>query len=97
MLAISREPGQRFRAGDVFVKLLRVEYPGRRDAPVAVFEVTGFPDPVRLGTHDQFWLSPEARLVVVQIKPGRVRLGVEAPRSVPIFRSELERPAGAAL
>jgi carbon storage regulator len=43
-------------------------------------------------------IGEDIELVVVSVEPNRVRLGISAPRDVPIMRSELqdkERPEAA--
>ncbi len=34
-------------------------------------------------------IGPDVRVIVVDIDRGKIRLGFEAPKDVPIFRSEL--------
>jgi len=38
---------------------------------------------------ERIWIGEEVVVTVVHIDHTRVRLGIEAPRSVPIWRSEL--------
>jgi carbon storage regulator len=38
---------------------------------------------------EKIWIGENVVVTVVQIDNNRVRLGIEAPRSVPIWRSEL--------
>ena len=38
---------------------------------------------------ERIWIGEDVVVTVVQIDNNRVRLGIEAPRSVPIWRSEL--------
>jgi len=38
---------------------------------------------------ERIWIGEEVVVTVVHIDQTRVRLGIEAPRSVPIWRSEL--------
>lgn len=42
---------------------------------------------------DKIWIGDDICLTVVQVERGKVRLGIEAPRSVAIRRAEL--PAAA--
>jgi carbon storage regulator len=38
---------------------------------------------------EKIYISENIRITVVDIDRGKVRLGIEAPRDVPIFRQEL--------
>lgn len=38
---------------------------------------------------ERIWIGEEVVVTVVHIDHTRVRLGIEAPRSVPVWRSEL--------
>jgi carbon storage regulator len=46
---------------------------------------------------EKIYISDNICITVVDIDRGKIRLGIEAPRDVPIFRQELlaERPAAA--
>ena len=35
------------------------------------------------------WVSEDIRIVVVDIREGQVKLGIDAPRETPIFRDEI--------
>jgi len=35
------------------------------------------------------WVSEDIRVVVVDIKEGQVKLGIDAPKETPIFRDEI--------
>lgn len=45
--------------------------------------------------NESIQIGEEVRVVVVQIRPGRVRLGIEAPANVRIRRSEVAPLDGA--
>ncbi len=38
---------------------------------------------------ERIWIGQDVVITVTEIENNRVRLGIEAPRSVPIWRSEL--------
>lgn len=38
-------------------------------------------------------IGPDVTVTICEIRPGQVRVGIEAPREVLILRAELERPA----
>lgn len=50
---------------------------------------------------ERIFIGPNVCVTVVRVEGGQVRLGIEAPRHIPVVRSELvppepnERPAGA--
>lgn len=39
--------------------------------------------------HEAVWIGDNIRIVVADIRHGKVRLAIEAPRDVPILREEL--------
>ena len=41
----------------------------------------------------EIWIDGRIRVVVLSAGSGRVRLGIEAPRTVPVWRQELLKPA----
>lgn len=41
------------------------------------------------------WIGPDIQVTILAIKGGKVRIGVDAPREVPICRKELEPWEGA--
>jgi carbon storage regulator len=50
---------------------------------------------------EKIWINGNICITVVEIDRGKIRLGIEAPNDVPIFRQELliegEQPASLAL
>lgn len=43
---------------------------------------------------ESIWIDDRIRVVVLGVDGNRVRLGIEAPRDVPVMRSELDLPRG---
>ena len=41
--------------------------------------------------HERILIGDDIAVTVVRVGPGNVRLGIEAPRDVPIVRDELEK------
>ena len=43
--------------------------------------------------NEVIWIGKNIRIVIVDIDRGKVRVGIDCPRDIPIFREELlERP-----
>ena len=89
MLVVSRECGQSLTIGDRVLTLVRIadalEY-----AEASVFDVRNDRSKILiLPRHERITLCENVQVIFLPITKTRARLGVEAPRDVPIVRSEL--------
>lgn len=80
-----------WRVWCVFAKLQKSEIRQRRRDRWEVYELKGVPAILVLSRKlgEKICIGDNITLVVVDIDRGKIRLGVEAPRDVPVFRKEL--------
>ncbi len=43
--------------------------------------------------NEKFFVGPDVRITVVDIRGGKIRIGIEAPKDVEVLREELVDPA----